>query len=253
MGIFYKILVFIISFIPGLLWLIYFYRRDKHEPEPKRLIVKCFVFGIISAAPAAFLEHLLSGFLSGEASLSTVFSSMFLIVGPTEEFMKFLFMVLAIRNAPEFNDVIDGFIYAGAVALGFASIENFIYLSEHGTQLILLRGPLSTLAHVLFSGYWGLAYAEVKLGRKKQSACFLALLAAAFLHGLFNFVLAAMAGVGVVAIIALMIWMWRKTSRDIDDANARSEFKPANRIKCPGCGKYYYVSQEKCPHCKGLS
>lgn len=246
----YKIFVFFISFLPGLLWLRYFYRKDKYEPEPKRFIAKCFVFGIVSVFPAGLLEQFLEAFLTTEAMLSTSFIKMFLIVGPVEEFMKFAFMWLAVSKTHELNDRIDGFVYAGAVALGFASIENFFYLKKFGASLILVRGPISTLAHVLFSSYWGLAFAEVKLDVKKKKACVLALVLAAFLHGLFNFVLSIKLGLGVIAVFPLMMWMWRKTAGNIQDANIRSFFKPANRVQCPVCKKYYYIKQKQCPYCR---
>ena len=250
MDMMYKIFVFFISFLPGLLWLRYFYRKDKYEPEPKRLILKCFVFGIVSVFPAGWLEKFLLAFLSRETFFSTSFIGMFLIVGPVEELMKFTFMCLAVYKTRELNDRIDGFVYAGAVALGFASIENFFYLKTFGASVILVRGPISTLAHVLFSSYWGMAFAEVKLGVKKKKACVLALLLAAFLHGLFNFLLTITLGIGIMAVIPLMMWMWRKTGGHIEDANIRSFFKPANRVQCPACKKYYYIRQKQCPHCR---
>ena len=102
---------------PGIFWLWYFYRKDKLEPEPKHLIIKTFFLGMVSAVPAIILETPFKGLL------------LTVIAAPViEEYLKYFVVRRTIYNHAEFDEPMDGIIYAAAAALGFASAENTLYL-----------------------------------------------------------------------------------------------------------------------------
>ena len=78
--------------------------------------------------------------------------------------------------------------YASAAALGFAAIENVVYVISFGLSVLLARGLISNLAHVLFSAMWGYPLALTKLGIiKNKYITWGGLVAAMVAHGLFDF------------------------------------------------------------------
>ena len=114
----------------------------------------------------------------------------FLVIGPCEELAKFLAVRLFVYRNKEFNEPLDGIIYAAAAALGFASLENVLYVIDWHTGHIQwgalgIRSLFALPGHVIFSTTWGYA-----LGRRKFDAKYRVwpmVLLAALLHGLYDF------------------------------------------------------------------
>jgi protease PrsW len=195
--------LFALALAPALFWFWFFARRDRN-PEPTWLLLRTFAWGMAMVIPAALLE----------LGVSSVFgaTAMFLMVGIIEEGCKLL-AALSVAKRQEFDEPIDGLIYATAAALGFATLENAFYLLEHGAGLILIRGPISTLGHILFAGAWGYAMSLRRFGTGR----FLlrrGWLLAALMHTIFNFLLLGAGGdTGLEWLLlpfaGLMIVMWR--------------------------------------------
>ncbi|MBI4220301.1 MAG: PrsW family intramembrane metalloprotease [Chloroflexi bacterium] len=240
-----------ISFAPGVFWLWYFARWTAYRPNPRRLIALTFVLGMISALPAALIEGVILRDLDVEQRSAGVFLALFFVVGPVEEIAKFLAVRLWAYRSPYFDEPMDGLIFAAAASLGFASLENLFYAFTQGAGVILVRGPISTLAHVVFGGMWGLA-----LGMSKHSTptgkfiVILGLAAAALLHGAFD---AALLG-GYTAPLALGLFA-------VGAAWLLSRFEWARRVspfryrrnvplaECPGCGSLVRVTSRYCRFC----
>jgi len=159
---------------PALLFLWLFWKRDGHR-EPKLLVLKLFALGAVAAVPTYFLE----GWLPGPAS--RVYDN-FIRVGLVEEAMKLLPFLLFIYRRPEFDEPMDGIVYAVAVALGFATVENALYATIYGGDVLVYRAFTSTLAHLAFSGLWGYAFG-LHRGRKRAFA------AAVAVHGAYDLLL----------------------------------------------------------------
>jgi RsiW-degrading membrane proteinase PrsW (M82 family) len=171
---------------PALLILWAFWKRDLHR-EPKLLVLKLYALGAVAAAPA----YLLEGWLPGPAS--RLYDN-FVRVGLVEEAMKLLpFLVFAYRR-PEFDEPMDGIVYAVAVALGFATVENALYGIVFGGSVLIFRACTSALAHVAFSGLWGYAF-----GIRRRAA--VAFAAAAALHGAYDLLLSP----GAPHLLALVV------------------------------------------------
>ena len=138
------LLILTLGFAPGLFLLWYFYNKSIYHPEPKRLIARTFIIGMLVTIPAAIAEAiLLPGELTELSNLALMTVAAFLVVGPIEESVKFL----TVRLGPYkfFDEPVDGIVYAATAALGFASVENVGYMLTYGWQVILLRAPLSTV------------------------------------------------------------------------------------------------------------
>ncbi|MBI4332624.1 MAG: PrsW family intramembrane metalloprotease [Chloroflexi bacterium] len=186
-----------IAFAPGTFWLWRVYRRDRYKPEPRALVLRTFILGMAASVPIAFFEFLLypqsieAGQTSG-LSLGRIAYISFVVAGLTEELGKYLVVRKTVFNSPHFDEPMDGIVYSAASALGFASIENVGYLMSFGWEVIILRGPFSTLAHLLFSAMWGYPLALVKMKWKRARLSLLVGLAGSMIaHGLFDFLLFA--------------------------------------------------------------
>jgi len=137
---FYTILV-IFAFLPSLIWLVFFLRKDAH-PESKKMILKIFLYGVLVALPALFIEKGALQFIRDyipENSTLFLFLKIFVGVALIEEFMKYLVFKIKVSPSPEFDEPIDAMIYMIIIALGFAAFENFLILL--GLDFLSLRLP----------------------------------------------------------------------------------------------------------------
>jgi RsiW-degrading membrane proteinase PrsW (M82 family) len=185
-----KILVIVlVALAPCIFWLWIIYKRDQYAPEPISLIIRIFFYGMVIAIPVAIIEAFLyPGSTQSNLSISTAAYLAFIVAGVTEEAGKFFVVRTGIYKSPHFEEPADGLVYAAAAALGFAALENIVYLLNFGWQVILVRGIFSNLAHVLFSSLWGYPLALTKLGMlKNKHWAWLGLLAAMLAHGIFDF------------------------------------------------------------------
>jgi protease PrsW len=181
--------VILVAVAPCIFWLWLIYKGDKYKPEPRWLIIRTFLFGMAIAIPVAVIETLLyPKSAQGTLSLSSAAYLSFVVAGATEEAAKLLVVRLSVYRSVHFEEPTDGLVYSAAAALGFASLENVIYLIGYGWQVILVRGIFSNLAHVLFSALWGYPLAMLKLGFfKRKYLTWLGLASAMIAHGLFDF------------------------------------------------------------------
>jgi protease PrsW len=218
----------ILGFAPGLYWLWYFYRRDELEPEPKKLVVRAYLLGILSAGLVLLIQRPMK---------LRYFSSAVIAAPIIEEFCKFLMVLLFFYRNKNFNEPMDGIVYASAVALGFASIENGLYLfrahinsSFMLSNTILIRAFLSVPAHALFSSAWGYALAKYKFSKKKNVGVVLVgLLIAMLLHASFN-LLAIVQILSTFGLLILVAMMWSVFNSKIAKAEADSPFAKKTSI-----------------------
>ena len=214
----------LLGFAPGLYWLWYFYQRDKLEPEPKKLVFVSYFLGILAAALVIFVHTP----IKLNYFVSTVVSAPIL-----EELAKFLMVWAYLYRNKNFSEPMDGIVYAAAVALGFASIENGLYLFRINQQAkfllpntIIIRALLSVPAHALFSSIWGYALGRYKFDKKKNRFIVLyGLLLAMLLHALFNFLclIQIFSSFGLLILTAVM---WMLINKKIRKAETDSPYAP---------------------------
>jgi protease PrsW len=256
------ILIGMVALGPGIFWLWYLYKRETLEAEPVRLIVKMFFFGVLAAVLAAFLEGIVRALASSHLSLAVLkFLSLVIAAPIIEETAKFLVVWLMIYKSVEFNKPLDGIMYAVAVALGFATIENLQYVlagtgvhphdvidpkTGAGVQdpktgvvlqtlhfhlpwlLILVRALLSVPGHALFSSMWGytLGLAKFRPPESRRALITRGLLMAYVGHSLFNLMAYVEAQ---LLLIVLVILMWRTLHRHVIEDFAYSATQSAPR------------------------
>ena len=234
------VLAVAITVLPGLVWLWIFYQTDVYEPEPRSYVLGTFALGALAVVPAFLLERALGRALpwldlGRSAHLVPVLAGCFLVIGPVEEICKFLVVRTTIYRHPEFDEPLDGIIYAAAAALGFATLENVLYVVDfaHGGrvrwELLALRSLLALPGHVIFSSTWGYA-----LGRRRFDAKFPVvrlLLAAACLHAAYDFVLIyPPARPAIPLLLAAMVPL---IIRQVRELKQRSPFAPGHHPAAP--------------------
>lgn len=181
----------LISLGPGLLWVWFFYRKDRAEPEPKALVTKAFLYGVVSVFPAAFLEAPFRRVIAtGRQDLVALLVVSVLVVGVVEEVSKFVAVKLAAYDNSEFDEVMDGIVYAVAAGLGFAATENLFYATTYGLAVGVFRAFITDLAHASFSGIVGYYLGRAKFdARHARGLVARGLGIAIALHGTYDFLI----------------------------------------------------------------
>lgn len=224
----------VLGILPGILITIWIYRTDRYEREPISLVVLSFVYGAVSTLIAILFESLFSGTADPDNLLEIAIFSFF-VVGLFEELSKFIFLRFFIYPQDAFNEPIDGIVYSVAVGMGFATVENLLYLtSDKGSlEMALSRALTAVPAHaafgILMGGYLGLAKF---FPQKREQNLWAGLGLAVFFHGLYDFFLLqnSYEGLSFLA-IGTLLWSIYMSQNLIELGQKISPFKPKNEEK----------------------
>ena len=183
-----------LAIIPGLLLIIYVYRKDKVEKEPLGLILRIIIYGIISCIAAGYLEQLESNFLPKyqEGTVEYAVMTSFCMAAFVEEIVKFLAMRLGSWRYQGFNYRFDGIVYGVSAAVGFAVYENIMYVAMYGFQTAVVRAFTAIPLHAFCGVFMGVMYSYSKkasiLGQGGKSVLFtiFALLLPMLIHGTYD-------------------------------------------------------------------
>lgn len=259
----------VLSLIPGLFWLWYIQGLGRTRREPLWMLALASIAGAASTwgvlTTYDVLGKLAPGFTAmPNGSLPRLFYFV-VAVGLLEEGWKMLACWLSVYHLKHFEEPVDGLLYAGCSALGFATAENVKYILEFGGPYVLVgRSLLSTFGHVVMSGVWGYALGMRKLKGKKQGPLWLlALFAAALGHGLYDWFL--IEGYTVLGVATLGVLWWLFDQR-IEETARLSPYRThrvhrvrecphcgilsrAEGLFCSGCGKQNEPTQSLCANC----
>ncbi len=193
-----------VALLPVVVLAIYIYRQDKFQKEPLHMLVKAFLFGILSIFPAILLEQMLSLFAPVGGVAKGVYTG-YVVAGFSEELSKLLLLYLAVWRSRYFDEYFDGIVYAAFVSLGFACFENFNYVFGQDTFASALstgtmRAILSVPGHFLFGVTMGYYVALLKFEKTHRFANRAkALLVPMMLHGTFDALLMIPEGLGDIS------------------------------------------------------
>lgn len=206
------------------------YYKDKFQKEPLGMLVKAFFLGCVSAFPAILLEGLLARqyLLFGGEEMSGVlggFYNGFIVAGFSEELCKLLLLYIAVWRSQHFDEYFDGIVYATFVSLGFAGIENVMYVFgqetyESALMTGTMRAILAVPGHFLFGVAMGYYFALAKFQPEQRwRNLVLALFVPMLLHGTYDALLMVPEAVGVtgglvsgvlfVAFVIFDICLWK--------------------------------------------
>ena len=197
------IILLVIAVLPAIALMVFIYTHDKTEKEPLGLLIKLAVAGAVSTFPIAIAEFIVDDALLStlvETSLAYVVISNFIGVALVEEAGKLITTKLVSWKNKAFNYTFDGVVYAVFVSLGFALLENVMYVFTNETfaealSVGISRALLSIPLHCFCGVFMGVFYAEAKkqslLGNQaqKKKCLFYALAVPTVLHGFYDFCL----------------------------------------------------------------
>ena len=189
-------LILLAALAPIAILAYYIYRRDKFQKEPVKELLKAFGMGILSVPVSLLISTPLefAGFYSMETqTLLDAVKLSFLGAAIPEEIAKFLMLWLFVRKSRCFDENVDGIVYASVVSLGFAAVENILYLVTNYESWIsvgITRALFSVPGHFFFGVLMGYYYSLFRFypaaGRKVK---WLVLGAPILAHGLFDTIL----------------------------------------------------------------
>ena len=201
-------IAFLGGLIPALFWLWFWLREDKERPEPYLLIALAFIGGMMVVPLVLPLQKMALEMYTGD---NLIF--VWVII---EEVLKYAAALIIILWNKAVDEPIDLIIYMVTIALGFASLENALFifnpLAVGDTITAITNGQLRflgpTLLHVLASGTVGafLALAYYKSTHLKMAFGTLGLFIAIVLHALFNFFIMDSSGEAILGVF-LFVWM----------------------------------------------
>lgn len=217
-----KYLLYFFGFLPSIIWLLFYLRKDKH-PEPNRMVVKIFFFGILAALAAVLLER---GFQKahGLFTASTVTTSIFAIFfggALIEECVKYGAARFGVFKSRELDEPTDIMLYMIIAALGFAALENILVLTNYhpiltsakALEIMGWRFVSATFLHALCSGILGYFLALSFFHTSHRKKYFLAGLGISIgLHGFYNWSIMKVEGTAkfilpIIILIALSLFV----------------------------------------------
>ncbi len=181
----------IASTTPVIIFLYLIFRKDAN-PEPWQLLARCFFGGFLSvlitlliALPLELLEPLF------ENPSSVAFFQAFLQAAIPEEFSKWIIFYWLVMKSHHFDEHYDGIQYAVFISLGFALVENIMYVFDGGLSVAVYRGVLSVPGHGFFAVLMGYFLSLARFGdpAHRTRNLYLSLIYPIVFHGMYNFFL----------------------------------------------------------------
>jgi RsiW-degrading membrane proteinase PrsW (M82 family) len=195
------------AFVPALLWLLFFYSRDRYEREPTRAVLIFFVMGAVLAVPLAIVVGIaILPFVDelglSDADVTGLFLLMFLVAGLPEEAIKGGLAAFRARRERDVDEPADPMIYFTSLGLGFGALETVFYItgayfdalpvSDNAAfeAAFLTTAPLRaltvTMGHGLWTGITGYFWARRRFATGGAGGLLIGVLVAAVLHAAYN-------------------------------------------------------------------
>ena len=223
-------LILLTAPLPIVILVYYIYHKDKKSPKPTRQLVKAFFFGILSVPLSLCISIPLGllGVYPAEATniLGSICTAFFGAAIP-EEIAKFFMLWLLLRKNPYFDEKMDGIVYAVCISLGFAALENIMYLFSNAESYLsvgIARAIFAVPGHfcfgILMGYYYSLAKFYPKTPKKNKV---LILIAPILVHGLYDSILfiinvtPTISGILLIVFLVFCHKMWKYGSKSIAD------------------------------------
>lgn len=245
-----------LAVLPGIIIGLLIYKADRKEREPKRELLKAFLFGIISIFLTLFLSYIFGiiGMEFDSDNWKEVFLYSFIGVSLIEEFSKWLCSYFFLKNNKNYNYLFDGVVYTTFVALGFATVENILYTLSGGTLTGIIRAVTTVPAHTffgIFSGYYlSLSRKEKMINNKNKQIKYLfySLFIPFLLHGFYDFCLLTQNIVLFFVYLVFVVTLYIISIRQFKKLRAiDSPFIKRKINFCQNCG--FKITGNYCSNC----
>jgi protease PrsW len=183
-------LLLALALAPGVAIALYIYLKDKHEREPLGLLLMSFFYGVLSIFVTLLVSWPLEILTINKQDAAELFADAFFKVALVEEFSKFIFIRFILFRNKNFNEPFDGIVYAVMVGMGFATLENIVYVYQYGMATGIMRMFTAVPAHACFAILMGYYLGRAKFSKEKNLYfTLLALISATVFHGLYDYFL----------------------------------------------------------------
>ena len=224
-------IIILLTALPPIAILVYYiYHKDKKSPEPTGQLVKAFLFGILSV-PVSFCLSIPFGIIGlypiEATSILGSISTAFFGAAIPEEIAKFFMLWLLLRKNRYFDEKMDGIVYAVCVSLGFAALENIMYLFSNVETFLsvgIARAIFAVPGHFCFGILMGYYYSFAKFYPKApEKNKVLILVAPIIVHRLYDSILfiinvtPAISGVLLIVFLVFCHKMWKYGSQRLEE------------------------------------
>ena len=183
------------AIIPVVLLLMFIYKKDTKR-EPMNVVMKIFFLGVGSCVPTIICELMLDPVFSTDnySGYIELFINIFVGVALIEEFFKWLIIKSRIYNHESHDETYDSIVYAVFASLGFATLENILYVFGGGLVTALLRAITSIPGHACFAVVMGYFFSKAKIAsetskHKENQYLILGLLLPTLIHTIYDFLI----------------------------------------------------------------
>ena len=194
-------LLFLTTIAPSLILIYYFYTSDKYK-EPIHTIVKITFYGVLICFPAIYGNQFASSIVGWETATFTG-------VPIVEEGLKFFIFYQFVCRSKDYDEPMDAIVYAVCISLGFATLENIMYVYNSGTSaamyVAILRGLTAVPAHALFGLTMGLMFINYSFIKKNNYNLLMCFIYPTMMHATYNF-LVGHTNLFLVIIILIITW-----------------------------------------------
>ena len=255
----FSILLFL-AILPILLILLFVYYKDKHK-EPVFLLIKLFVSGFISCGLVLFISgymEAVTGLFSPTTSknIFETFIYSFVGIALVEEISKWFMVYFIGYYNKEFDEVYDGLVYAVFVSLGFAFVENILYvIMSNSIKTAIVRALCAVPSHAcdaIFMGHHlSIAKQYSSKGDKKKTMkhIILSIVMPTFVHGIYDFCLMSGFQILVIVFAAFVVFMYFVSFSTLKDMSlSNSKIQKLKHKYCKYCGELIN-QQNVCPRC----
>lgn len=215
-----------LALAPALLFLFFMFIKDRYEKEPMLLLFVGAIFGAYLAAPVLAIDTILMR--TDAAEKYAILFSAFITSAANEEGMKLLFLIFLMNKNKEFNEPVDGIVYSVFIAIGFAGMENVIYVlnpSLGGVSTALQRAIFSVPGHGLFAIAMGYYFSYWHYYKKGTKYLLFSFLVPWIFHALYNFILLIDVSWYLLIFIPYQLLLWTNGIIKINTLLKASPFK----------------------------
>ena len=251
-----------ITVLPVILILVYVNSKDKNK-EPTSLLLLFFLLGILASFATVGISTLLEKYIPfmnaelRENNFINTFLYAFIGVAFIEEFSKWIMLYLKGYKNKNFDEYYDIIVYAVFISLGFALLENIIYVlmaNGEGLSVAMIRAVSAIPGHAcdgIFMGYYlALAKSNNINNDKKleKNNIILSILVPVLLHGIYDFCLMSEQMILIILISLFIIFLYYISIKKIKEVSKIRKKIIDTKIKiCPNCGTK--VETDFCPNC----